>query len=486
MSEERPIPQLSGLDASFLHLESERAPMHIGALIVLAPPKGEESLSYEAFRAHLEARLHLVPTFHQRLVKDPLGVANPYWVEAEDFSLDEHLLATDLAEPGGWDQLSSLMALEFSAPLPTDKPLWQILFVRGVDGVPRAPKGAVALITKVHHAAIDGVSGAEILGALFDLEPDPPPPPRPQESAPEAPPGAVELALSSGRQLAGKPAEVAGVLRRTLTGAARAAGTWTLGRIKPPPQLMTAPRTRFNQKVSRHRVWDGVRLDLSRFRDLKNALTETTGFRTTVNDVVLSMCSGALRRYLLRTGDLPKESMVAMAPISVRSEDESGRLGNRVSAMLVGLGTHLDAPLDRLEAVRASAVRGKVYHKAVGADLITDATRLVPFALGNLAVSAYTRLGAARLHRPFFNCVITNVPGPQLPLYFAGGRMVAHIGAGPLFDGMGLILPIFSYDGSLAVGVTSCREMMPNPALFIEDLRESLAELEQVAGLSNP
>jgi WS/DGAT/MGAT family acyltransferase len=233
------------------------------------------------------------------------------------------------------------------------------------------------------------------------------------------------------------------------------------------------PKTRFNRPVSAHRVMEGRQFDLQDVRAIKNSLPGAT-----VNDAVLTIVGGALRRYLQEKRELPDESLVAMAPISVRSKDEKNTLGNRVAAMVVALGTHIEDPVERLETVHNAAAQSKEMTNAVGAKLMTDYSQFIPSTTAALAARLYTEYGLAdRLNVPF-NCVVTNVPGPQIPLYFGGARLVTQFGLGPVFDGMGLIFPVFSYCGTLTISLTACRDMVPDPEFFSECLQASFDELK--------
>jgi len=235
-----------------------------------------------------------------------------------------------------------------------------------------------------------------------------------------------------------------------------------------------APRTRFNGKVGAHRVWDAVPFSLKEIRALKEAVPDAT-----VNDVVLSIVGGALRRYLRSKDELPKETLTAMAPISVRQEGEKAALGNLVSAMVVGLGTHIEDALERLRFVHDEAVNSKAMTNAVGAKNLSDYSQLMPSALAGLAARLYTRVGAVNAHAPAYNCVVTNVPGSRVPLYFCGAKMVGMYGTGPVFDGMGLINPVYSYGDTIAISFTSDRDIMPDPENYAQALRDSFAALKE-------
>ncbi len=470
------MQQLTGLDSAFLYLETPNAPMHIGSLSIIEAETPNGPFELSMLRDLLASRIHTSRTFTQRLVEVPLKLGNPYWAEDEDFDLDRHLQRTQLPEPGGWKELSALMAWEFSQPMDRGKPLWEILLVEGLETVDGVPPGSLALISKIHHAAIDGVSGAEIMSAIYDPSPEPraiaPPAPKEHQAAPSR----AGLLKESGRHLLQVPRALTATVGETVKGVVKSGAVWGLKRIKPPPLPFTAPRSRFNVPISHERTWSAAILSLERIKAIRAKV------EATVNDVVLTVCAGALRRYLQGKDDLPQKPLVAMVPVSVRSEDERGTMGNQVSAMLVSLATDTGDPLERLRLVHDGATGSKIHHQAIGARTLSDYSRFIPFGLAGAGARLYTRAHLAEKLRPIFNLVITNVPGPQIPLYIAGARLLTNIGAAPLFDGMGLILPILSYAGQLTIGATSCREVMPDIDVFTSYLKDALDELEAAVG----
>lgn len=488
------MQQLSGLDASFLSLETPTAPMHIAGVSILGSRCADgERMNLERLRTFVASRLHTTRTFRQRLAEVPLDLGRPYWIDDAEFDLDRHIERTTLPAPGGWHELSALMAWELSQALPRDRPLWQMILVEGLEQVPGVPAGSLALIGKVHHAAIDGVSGAEILSALFD--PDPNATAEPSEvrdSAPDTepdhdrkPPSALGLLGRTGRNLLRQPKALGSTVGGAVKGLARAGTAWGIERVKPPPMPFSAPRTVLNHAVSKDHVWSGAVLDLAKIRAIKDAARAAApedGPRPTVNDIVLATCAGALRRYLERREAAPEDSLVAMVPVSVRAEDEKGSMGNQVSAMLVQLATDEPDPVHRLQRIAEGTARAKHHHKAIGARTLTDAAQIIPFSLAGRAAVLYTRFGVAERHRPIFNVVITNVPGPQIPLYVDGAPLLHHFGAAPIFDGMGLTLAVFSYHGQITVGICSCRTLMPDASVFADDVRDALAELGETFG----
>ena len=445
--------------------------MHIGGVSIIERKTSEGPFDLDHLRRLIASRLGASRTLTQRLQEVPLNLGKPYWVEDEDFDLDRHLSRTQLPEPGGWKELGALMAWEFSRPLPRDRPLWELLLVEDLH-LEGHEADCVALISKIHHAAIDGVSGSEMMSALFDVRPSTPPPYVRPQLEPGHRPSAKEMLQRSGRGLQQTPKALTQGLVGAVSGLVRSGFTLGRERLMPPPLPFTAPRTLFNVPVSKERSWGAALLPLAKIKALRQQVPGTT-----VNDVVLAVCAGALRAYLLERKELPDKPLVAMVPISVRAEEESGSMGNKVSAMLVSLATDLETAEARLAAVHDNANRSKLMHRAVGARNLADASEFIPFSLAGLGSRLYSRLHLAEKHRPIFNLVITNVPGPRVPLYVGEARLRAHIGAAPVFDGMGLILPIFSYADTLAVGVTACRQAVPDADDLTRLLHASLDEL---------
>jgi len=472
------MEQLTGLDASFFYLETPRTPMHIGGIMIYDPATTKTGKQgFKDILNAIEERLHLARTFRQKLVEVPFNMDHPYWIEDKDFDLEYHVRHIRLPEPGDWRQLCIQTARLHSRPLDMSRPLWEFTVIEGLDAIPGLPKGCYAIVSKVHHAGIDGVSGVDLVEAIHDLEPYPEsvrPAQRPWTG--ERVPNPVELIVRAQLNNFTQPFRFAEVLARSVPAVSRL--TQGLARKEFDGASLRPPRTRFSRVVSAHRVVESRQFDLQEVRAIKNSVAGAT-----VNDVVLTVCGGALRKFLESKHELPDEPLVAMAPISVRSSEGKGAMGNQVSAMTVALGTHIADPLERLDAVHHSAAASKEMTNAVGARLLTDYSQFIPSTTAALAARTYTQLGLANQMNVPFNCVITNVPGPQVPLYSAGARLVTQHGLGPIFDGMGLIMPVFSYCGHINISFTSCREMVPDPEFFARCLQDSFDELKQACGL---
>jgi WS/DGAT/MGAT family acyltransferase len=459
------------MDATFLYGETPRAHMAGAGLYVYdqsTAPGGK--VTFKGILAHIESRLPAARVFRQRLVRVPFDLDHPYWIADPDFDLEFHVRHIALPKPGDWRQLCIQVARLLSRPLDLDRPLWELYVIEGLDNVDRVPKGSFALLNKFHHAAIDGMSGVELNNAIHDLTPDAEPVVLEDRWEPEKMPSTAELLGRAGLNNAARPMHFARVMGRTVPMVGRLQNQIRRQTISPPTR--TIPRTRFSDPVSAHRVYDGVRFDLEAMKAIKRTVEGAT-----VNDVVLTVVGGALRAYLLDKYELPSDPLIAMAPISVRSDEERSAAGNLVSAMFVTLGTDVADPRARLEAVRTSTHEQKEFMNAVGARTLVDFAELLPGGLIGLGARTSARLSLANRLRPVFNATVTNMPGPQQPLYMAGAKCVAQYGVGMIMDGMGLIHPVVSYCGEITIAFTSDREMMPDPGFYAECLQQSFDEL---------
>jgi diacylglycerol O-acyltransferase len=465
------MEELSGLDASFLYLETPKVPMHIGGVAII-----EGSLAFDMFRQFMQNRLHIVDKLTQKLVTVPMSLDKPYWVDDPDFDLNQHLHRTALPSPGGWKELRSLASRLLSQQLDRERPLWEFTFVEGLDSIPQVPKGSVALISKVHHAGFDGKSGADLMAMLYDVSPTPRYVPPPPQKDIEVIPGPMGLLAKSAYHFLARPGKLPSLLWDTGKSTLKAGYLTLRPGVTLPTLPLRAPKTPFNDAVEAERVWNSAILDITRVKALRKVVQGAT-----LNDVILAICAGALRRYLLEKNELPDKPLVAMIPVSTRTDEEKNSMGNQVSAMYVELATDLQDPISRLEKIHHNTVIGKLYQDAIDAKSLIAYAELIPFGLAEVAARYYSRAALAKRHNPFFNVVITNVPGPQIPLYLAGHKLVVNMGAAPIFDGMGLIIPICSYNGTISISPTSAVNLMPDLDVFTRYIRESANELEEAS-----
>jgi diacylglycerol O-acyltransferase / wax synthase len=477
--------QLTALDAQFLNVESPTTVGHVGSLILLDPSTAPGSVwNLETVRAVLEPRLHLAAPLRQRLVEVPLGLGRPYWVDDPHFDIEFHLRELALPAPGTREQLGEQVARIHARQLDRSRPLWETYVITGVEG------GRCAYYSKVHHAAIDGVSGAEILETIMDITVEPREVPlEDQPFVPRQMPSRVDLVRRGVQQLAGNPVEllrtVPGSLKYVdqLPGAANFPGTRLIsstaglvGRLvgEAPTQLgsreLRPPRTPLNGTITAHRRFAFGSLPLEDVKAVKNH------FGMTVNDVVMALTAAALRRWLLDHDALPADPLVAAVPVSIRTKDQSGSHGNQVSVMLAEMATHIADPEERLEFMRRSMLEAKRAFNAVPASLLQDLSALIPTALSGLAARALFKL--ATVPGLPFNLFVSNVPGPQLPLYIAGAKVEGIYPVSAVTDMTGgLNITLFSYNGSLDFGLIACREMVPDVWNLITYLQDAMAEM---------
>lgn len=470
--------QLTGLDASFLYMETANAPMHISGLCIYdqsTAPGGK--VRFKEIIDNTHKRIMGLPVMTQKLQSVPFNLDHPYWVTDGAFDPEFHMRHIALPKPGDWRQLCILISRLHARALDRNRPLWEMYIIEGLDNVEGLPKNCFAIFTKTHHAAIDGRSGMEMTAATHDLSPDY------ARNRPGATihvdnhPTSLELVVRSQLNNLRKPMNMFSVARNTVPGMAKALAGLSKGRLQ---RVTNIPRTRFNGNVSPHRVFDAINVPLDNIKQIKNAVPGAT-----VNDAAIAIVGGALRKYLQAHDELPEHSLAAMAPINVRSDkDTTG--GNIVSSMTVALRSDIEAPLERLAAVHEGTRNAKELTNAIGAKAMTDYTQFIPATLTAQAARLASRLHLANRMSPQYNCVVTNVPGPPIPLYNTGARMVANFGTGPVLDGVGLFHAIGSYCGDFVISATACRTMMPDPDFYRRCLRESYKELLAAAAAPEP
>lgn len=460
------MKQLSYLDASFLYLEAEHAPMHVGGTFVFENPK-DAPMTFARFARHMEARLSTSPVFRRRLVEIPLDLDLPYWIEDPHFDIHEHLHVRHLSV-GSAAELREASQDIFSYPLDREKPLWEVTYVDGlVEG------GDFALIIKIHHCAIDGVSGEEVLVGILDFSEKPRAVPA-DTWEPEAFPAYSALVGKKLQKTAAGSKMLWGLVRRSTAAANRSIRLRAVDKREAPPRFFNSPSTPFNVQIERQRQLLQVDLSLKNIKAIKN-----TQPGTTVNDVALTVCSLALEALLDNVGALPKQSLVAMAPVSTRGTQRAGDApGNAVSAMLVSLDTHCEDPLIRLENIHANSRRGIAYNREVAAEQLLD---LLPPMTSAVSTRAFSKLKLSQLLKPIFNVVITNVPGSPVPLYLDGAVMRSQSFHAPIVDYNGLTLTVTSYQDVLSIGVTTTPAIVPNSAQFVGLIRSAYEQLYDAA-----
>jgi diacylglycerol O-acyltransferase / wax synthase len=458
--------RLTGLDASFLHLEDASSHMHVAGVMLFEGPPPPYADLLEAF----ERRLPLVPRYRQRLAFVPLAQGRPRWVDDPHFNLRYHVRSTALASPGSERQLKDLAGRVFSQQLDRDKPLWEVWLVEGLDD------DRFAVLSKTHHALVDGISGVDIMSVLFDTSPEPSAPTDPGDRwLPRPLPSRTQLLAEALVERATIPAEIGRSARAVLRGPRRIAagirdaavgvGAMAWAGLNP------APSSPYNMPIGPHRRFTWVRTDL---KDVKAIKDELGG---TVNDVVLSVVAGGLGRHLRRRGvNTDGLELKAMVPVSVRTDVQRGALGNRVAAMMAPLPVWCQEPVARLDIVSEQLKGLKSGGQAVGAQVLTDLSGFAPPTIMDQASRLMAR-------QRFFNLVVTNVPGPQFPLYLLGRRMLDPFPMVPLAKNQALGVALLSYDGHINFGLVGDYDLMWDLDDFADDLEESLAELADAAGV---
>jgi WS/DGAT/MGAT family acyltransferase len=452
------MQQLTGLDASFLAFETANSTGHVGGVSVLDPGEAAKPLTLARLTEVLSDRLQLVPVLRRKLLNVPLGLDQPYWIDDADFDIEYHVRELAVPSPGSDAQLCEQVARLHARPLDRSRPLWEIYLITGLA------RDRAAVYSKIHHSAIDGASGTELLTVLFDLDPGGRELPAAKPFRPERRPSPAAMAALAATRLAWRPVQtvrVANELMRMLPTLAPAVSTLVggllgLGRgdgAVIPTMPGRAPATPFNKPITPHRRFAFRSVDLASVKMVKNA------FGVSVNDVVMAMCAGALRRWLAGHDTLPATPLVAMIPVSIRDPASKGALGNKVSAMLATLPTHVTGPDQRLQIVHAATKIAKAQQAAIPQGLVDQVSDFAPPAL--TARAARVVFATGLLHRlPPFNICISNVPGPNVPVYLCGAKLLAHYPVSVITDGQGLNITLVGYLGQLHFGLVSCRELV--------------------------
>lgn len=452
-----------GMDVMFLCGETPTWHMHVSAVVLLDPSTAPDGFGFARIRDVVGERLNLAPQARLRLVQVPLLLDRPVLVPVGAVDLDRHIRHATLSPPGSREQLGRLVGEVAAQKLDRSIPLWEVWVIDGLEG------GRVALMTKMSHALVDGVSGADLTALLFDLQPEAAPFEAPPPARPERVPSAWELAARGVLSALDTP-------RRALSYAGQAArqGAVMAGHLRRGTAAglpLDAPRTPFNRRLRPARGFSFSSVALDDIREVKDR------FGVKVNDVVLALVAGALRTYLLKQGDLPRRHLVAEVPVSIRTETTRADIGTQVGTMFVSLATDLADPVARLHAIARSAEEAKTMRREMAPTRSRSLAEVCPPAVISLATRAYTASGLEGVVPPLFNLIVSNVAGPPVDLYLAGARVEAVYPLGPLLYGSGVNATAFSVNGRMDIGFLSSPELIPDPWLIADGIPDALAEL---------
>ncbi|UOZ11473.1 wax ester/triacylglycerol synthase family O-acyltransferase [Amycolatopsis sp. WQ 127309] len=460
------MQRLSGLDASFLYLETSSQVLHVCGLLTLDGSTVPGGYTFAKLKQRLEERVRVIPAFRRKLHNPLWNLSHPVWVEDEDFDLDHHVHRIGVPAPGDRVELAELCAHIAGQQLDRAYPLWQLYVIEGLAD------GEIAVLLKMHHASVDGVSGASLITYLAGLEPDAPAP-EVTERANSGVPAAFDILRSSVFNVVKGPLEVARLLPDLLELVPRWLGKALRGKGMPIP--FTAPRTSLNGTITGHRSVAFAQLELDDVKAVKNA------FGVTVNDVVLALVAGALREFLDARGELPEDPLVATVPVSVHDRTERDHGSNKVSAFFASLPTHLADPAARVFFLAEANRLSKDHHHDIDADMLQDWAQFSAATAFGMAVRAYSALRLAEKHPVVHNLVVSNVPGPPMPLYLLGARITGLYPLGPVFHGAGLNVTVLSNAGKVHVGLIGARELVKDLWPLADALPEALAQLLKAA-----
>lgn len=473
------MQQLSPQDAQFLYMETNKSFSQVTQVSIFDPstaPNGK--VRFKDIIEHVRSRVHTSPIYKRRIYHVPLELDYPYWIEDEHFDIESHISHSRLPHPADWRQLCIHLARFHSRPLDMQRPPWKMYVIEGLDNIEGIPKGSYALATKIHHAAADGMAIVNFLGGLTDIDALGTPAiklDQPVSTKRYERPTPMQMTLRGAINAARSPMKVADTLMRSAPSIVRSVNKQISDTKKETKR--TVPNTRFNLETSPHRMFDATSFTLAELKPIRAMVQGCT-----TNDVVIAICSGALRSYLIKHKELPAQSLKAFVPVNVRGRKRGKKnretVGNNISTMSPILHTNIEDPLERLQAIRLETQSHKATRAGLSARLMTDVSKHIP---------ASTQLLAARLVMSSelagraTNVCISNVPGPSQPVYMNGAKMVKTIGLGPLADRMGLFIAVASYNGVMSFNITSCRRTLPDIEFFIDCIRDSFDELSDVA-----
>ena len=460
------MERLSGLDASFLYLESRSQLMHVSGLLELDPGTVEGGYRFEDLRSELARRITAMPAFRRKLHDSVANLDHPVWVEDESFDIEAHVHRIAVPAPGGEQELADLCAHIAGQALDRSKPLWETWVIEGLAD------GRIAIMMRMHHAGVDGVTGAGLMAQLCSLTPEPPAldPSMVDKSTGGAP--LLALAADGAKNVLLRPLSLVSLLPRTVPVPVR---WWTRSRRGAAmPAPFSAPRTSLNSSITGHRAIAFASVPLADVKKIKDH------FGVKVNDVVLAACSGAMREFLHDRGELPEQPLVAMIPVSVHEAEIGATLTegtNKVTGMFTRMTTDIDTPVARLEAIRERVATSKEHHGELDDNLLRSWAQFAPASIMQLGARLYGDNNLPELHPVIYNLVISNVPGPDIPLYFLGARIHSMYPLGPVFHGAGLNVTVFSQEGTLNIGVIACKKQVPDPWPIVRAFERDMAVL---------
>lgn len=465
------MKQLGVLDTAFVNLEHPNTPQHVGGMGIYDPSTAPGGfVRFKGVIANFERRLKKHSIFRSRLVNVPGKLDRPYWVQDANFDVEFHIRHLALPQPGDWRQLCILIARLHARPLDMSRPLWEAYIIEGLDNIPGVPKGGFAIYTKMHHSLVDGAGGSSIMSVIHDLEPDP-------EAVPEAPetvmvdiaPSPLYLGTATAVNQLKNSVKMLGGAANTLADLGKLA--WGVARKRIPMPSITSPRTRFNTPVGPYRVFEAAEFSLEDVKLVKNH----SGVK--INDVVLSVVGGAMRKYLQHHNELPEDSLAVSIPLNMRTRRGVSDENNQVGSVFVEVHTELDDPLARLKAIYQSSQDAKAFGEN---SPLVDVLRLagvMPPAMTRPIVNTYVNNELTQ-HLPLgISSVVSNVAGPPFPLYSAGAQMVRYYGLGLLTPGVGLFHLVFSSSGVVTMSILGDRDSMPDPAFYRECVEKAFQEL---------
>ena len=473
------MERLNGMDASFIYAETPAWHMHVGALFVLDPSSAPEPFDADRLRRVLACRLDELEPFTARLFSVPFGLARPNLVHDRPVDVDRHVYRVGVPPPGGPEQLAELVGELFERKLEPGRPLWEAWFIEGLDN------GNVAVLLKAHHALVDGARGLQLYEVLFDVSPDAPIERDPHRRATEQGQSPLGLFFGAVPWLFGTPVRAVRLVRHLGQSAVNLARLERSDLLAGATWPFQAPKTSMNNRITAHRAFSFCSIDLGEVKEVKQALGGT------VNDVVLAVCAGALRTYLDDRGELPAKPLVAQIPVAVNAPPDARAdgtpsggprvWGNQVSVIGASLATDIADPVERLRAITRSTTSAKEMGRALGDTLIAELAGLLPPLVVGTGVKLYQRLGLADRHPPIFNLIVSNVKGPDFPLFVAGARLEGNYPIGPLLDGSGLNITVTSYRDRLDFGFAVCPELVDDAWALARSFPEAFDELHKAA-----